>query len=156
MRTVFISYADADKELVERLFIDLRSAGIEVKFDRALALEESWVKTLEVAIRTADFVLVVVSPKYFDSPWAEKEMFYSLSREEGKGVVRTIPVIAAECKLPYALEGRVQFDLSENYREGVNGLVSWIMSGIASGIRKRLVNSGDRRPVPTEAGYQER
>ncbi|MET8149517.1 CHAT domain-containing protein [Actinoplanes sp. NPDC005259] len=65
---VFISYAHGDddhSESVRRLWLLLRSVGVDAKLDlTATAQRQFWPKWMNEQIRDADFVLVVASPRY--------------------------------------------------------------------------------------------
>ena len=69
---VFISYSPKGGEFVNRIVSDLSQTELHVSYDLTIGEGESWVEMLTRAIESARYFLVVMSPEYFGSPWAQQ------------------------------------------------------------------------------------
>ena len=81
MKRCFITYAREDREFVRRLVEDLRREGFEAMFDMLIEPGESWAQSLTKSIEGAEFFLVVMSPNYLSSAWAQEELQIGMLRE---------------------------------------------------------------------------
>ena len=78
MTRVFISYSRKDLAFVEQLTSDLREAGLDVWYDLSgLGGGARWRLEIEQAIRTSQYVIVVLSPDSVASEWVEREYLFS-------------------------------------------------------------------------------
>src|SRR6266498_225119 len=73
MSRIFVSYSGADREFVDQLVRDLQENGHEPFYDQDVAAGYSFAKQLSASIETAEVVLLILSPEYISSPWAETE-----------------------------------------------------------------------------------
>ncbi len=90
---VFISYSHADAEWNERIVGVLRSHGIEVWDDSKLRRGDSWVERTRMAIDNAQVVVLLISPRYFDSETIQgREIPYLLAQK-----TRLFPVLVDYC-----------------------------------------------------------
>ena len=98
---VFISYAHADRAVVE-LLIDhlgaLANAGrIEIFEDRQLEAGDDWDARLRDELARAEIVLFVVTAKFLRSSYCAKvELKETIRRREAEGIV-VMPIIAEHC-----------------------------------------------------------
>jgi hypothetical protein len=120
---VFISYARHDREFVARLYQDLKEHDVDVFFDQVIQPGPSWVKTLTEAIESARYILVVLSPEYLTSPWAEQEVNVALLRESEKKAT-VIPLMARRCKPPGLLGKKTYADFTKTYDSGFAELLT--------------------------------
>jgi hypothetical protein len=98
---VFISYSRTDSEFVAMLVNHLKSNEITVSYDQTdFAIGDSIAASINLAIKEADFVLIIMSPDYFNSSWATKEMEMSLAEEFDKGKTKVIPLLCRDTKIP--------------------------------------------------------
>lgn len=126
MSRVFISYSEADTKFVHRLTGDLEKAGIQVFYDKRMSAGESWASVLEDAIDQADYVLIVMSPEYFSSNWAQQEMTLALSkRRSGDG--RVIPLLVKKAKIPPLLNYIQYADFTGSYEQTLPSLLEVIV-----------------------------
>src|ERR1043165_915924 len=73
--TVFISHSHQDNELVRDLARRLRDAGLEPSADFAdVPIAADWKKTVREQIRTADAMLILVTPAALTSAWMMAEL----------------------------------------------------------------------------------
>ena len=86
---VFISCAGTEDNLAQSLAEKLQSSGIIVFYDRAdLAVGEDFLKVLRSTIERCDFVIILMSPQYFRSPWCQAELSWGLEANK-----RLLPVL---------------------------------------------------------------
>ena len=125
MPTVFLSYARADAENVDRIAADLKAEGINVWLDRdQLAPGESWVKQIESAISRSDFLLFFISRNSLKSKWAMVEYRAAFTSLKEAGGTRIIPVLLEEVgELPSFLASIQYADFTKSYYAGVRSLV---------------------------------
>lgn len=90
---LFISHASEDKEAVARpLALKLKAAGVRVWFDEfVLKLGDSLRREIEKGLSTCRYGVVVLSPKFFEKEWPQKELDGLMAREiEGKKLLLPI------------------------------------------------------------------
>jgi hypothetical protein len=86
---VFISYARTEDHFAQNLAEKLQSSGISVFYDHAdLAVGEDFQEVLRSTIERCDFVVVLMSPQYFRSPWCQAELSWGLEANK-----RLLPVL---------------------------------------------------------------
>lgn len=108
---VFISYSHRDKSFVNKLTSLLIESGIAVFFDEAdIAVGDSLADSLHRAVQDARYVLVVMSPDYFASLWATKELELGLSQEFESDRTKVIPLLYRDCDIPPLLKTKVYAD----------------------------------------------
>jgi hypothetical protein len=86
--SVFISYARPESEFANYLAERLTGAQIGVLWDKELPAGSSFSDVLKASIDNADVVIVLVSPEYFSSQWAQVELAIALSSDK-----RIIPIL---------------------------------------------------------------
>src|SRR6266498_229775 len=99
MSRIFVSYSGADREFVDQLVRDLQENGHEPFYDQDVAAGYSFAKQLSASIETAEVVLLILSPEYISSPWAETEWQLALVGDVQKNR-RVIPLLVRDCELP--------------------------------------------------------
>ncbi len=87
MSQVFLSYASADRERVERLVHALEADGPEVWWDRDIASGQSFHKVIEQALAAASCVIVVWTRQSVASEWVLNEASDARKRD------RLVPVL---------------------------------------------------------------
>jgi hypothetical protein len=74
MTQVFISYSRSDMEFVQRLAMDLNSAGLDVWWDLSdIQGSDVWERKIEEGLNASNFFIVVLSPASLDSRWVRRE-----------------------------------------------------------------------------------
>jgi len=107
----FVSYNRHDQAFVRHLFKRLTAAGLTVFFDQTeLAVGDSLATVLAEAVGNARFVVIVMSPEYFESAWASRELELAFSQELDQGTVKVIPVMRRDCTPPPFLTSKVWAD----------------------------------------------
>lgn len=111
MPNVFISYSRNDAPFVNNLVNRLQQQKIDVFYDQnSIAVGESIASSINLVIQNADYVLIVMSPDYFNSIWATKEMELALSGEFEKGVTKVIPLLCRDTEIPAILSTKLYAD----------------------------------------------
>jgi len=77
---VFVSYAHADRDYVDRLVEQLRGGGLAAWFDKEIATGLRWDQVLESRIESCGAVVVVMSAAARDSYWVGVELDHARSR----------------------------------------------------------------------------
>ena len=96
MDQVFISYSRKDLTFVEQLALDLKGAGLEVWYDLSrLEGGERWRAEIQNAIKSSQYVIIVLSPDSVESVWVEREFIYSSNLNR-----KIIPLLYRQCELP--------------------------------------------------------
>jgi hypothetical protein len=109
--TVFVSYSRRDSEFVRRLVASLKSHGISTFYDEAdIAIGDFLAVSIERAVQHAKYLLVVMSPDYFSSAWATKELELALNLEFENGQMKVLPILYRDCEIPPLLHSKVYAD----------------------------------------------
>jgi hypothetical protein len=110
---VFVCHASEDKESVALpLYEHLTQRGITCWIDDAeIAWGESIIATIQQGLSRARYVIVVLSPKFLQKKWAQKELRSALSLEIEADRNFVLPLLvgnadAALASLPFLLEKR--------------------------------------------------
>ena len=123
MQRIFISYSRKDMDFVRKLAGDLEKAGYDVWWDITdLRGGDDWVRGIPDAIKSSQFVLVVLTPDATESAWVEKEYMQALSLRK-----KVIPIMLVPGAIPFALNtiNFINFasgEYAENYRKLLEAL----------------------------------
>lgn len=126
---VFLSYARADFEAVQRVSNGLVAAGIQVWFDeKSLKPGINWMKEIERELSTVDFVVFFISPNSIKSAWAKQELQLALHRQiSGEGGAVILPVLLQDADVSPLLRQFQWVDLRDgDIKKGVERLVDAI------------------------------
>ena len=82
---IFISHASEDKEsFVKELAIKLSNKGLNVWFDEfTLTIGDSLRRSIDYGLANSRYGAVVLSKKFFEKEWPQKELDGLVAREEG-------------------------------------------------------------------------
>lgn len=111
---VFISYARADQGWVlDHLLPILEAAGLRVCLDmRDFMPGAPIIAETERAIVDSRKTLLVLTPDYLDSAWAEFESILIQTLDPGARQRRLIPLLLRPCELPLRIRGLEAIDLT--------------------------------------------
>jgi len=74
MTQVFISYSREDMEFVQRLAMDLHTAGLNVWWDLSdIQGSDVWERKIEEGLSTSQYFIVVLTPASLESRWVRRE-----------------------------------------------------------------------------------
>jgi hypothetical protein len=133
MAMVFLSYASADRSMVERVARDLRSQGVVVWFDLEDMGPGSWTRQIEEAIAAADFMLIFISSASVRSESVHRELAAAFQRQGKVGGTRIIPVLLERVehdRLPLYIQGMGYVDLTVSYRKGIQELLQVLQEAV--------------------------
>ena len=99
MKDVFISYANEDRSMAQRLAAGLEQAGVSVWWDRQIQVGSEWDKTIEDALDAAKCVVVLWTGHAKNSRWVRAEAREALKQE------KVVPVMVEANAIPLAFTG---------------------------------------------------
>lgn len=99
MKDVFISYANEDRSVAQRLAEGLEQSGISVWWDRQIQVGSEWDKTIEDALASAKCVVVLWTGHAKNSRWVRAEAREALKQE------KVVPVLLEANAIPLAFTG---------------------------------------------------
>jgi hypothetical protein len=106
-KSVFISHVSADKPVARRLARELADSGIAVWLDEwRIKVGDSISKSIDDALSSCQFVVLLMSPESLRSPWVEREWRAAYWREIDSGRLHLIPVMISDCELPPLLRDK--------------------------------------------------
>jgi hypothetical protein len=110
----FISYVRKDVEFVYKLAQSLSENGYKVFYDSTDIISGGvLLNSLKKAIENSTSVIIIMSPDYFKSRWAETELEISMDREFKTNQVYVLPVLYRDCEIPSILDGKVYLDFRD-------------------------------------------
>lgn len=113
-----------DKPFVRKLSKELEKFGTKPWIDeREIKPGDSILELIEKALRTSDFVIVVLSPYAVKSHWVKKELAVALHMEVKKRKKHLIPILIKNCKLPVFLMDKKYADFRAKFATGFEDLL---------------------------------
>ena len=146
---VFLSYPAADRKLAEQLRDELSRDGLSVStFDTQQRAGVEWRKQVEPTIRSADDILILVSPRNNPDEAQQLEWRVALQAVWQDPHKRLIPVLVRDAALPPFVFG----DSAGNETKVIRLLDPRDVRGAAQEIRKALqrVSSDVAKPSSDE------
>lgn len=121
MSQVFISYSRKDLSFVKQLAADLEKAGLDVWFDLSdLDGGSRWRIEIEKAIKSSQYVIVVLSPHSIASEWVDREFLFSSKHKR-----KIIPLMYRECDLTLNYLNLNYIDVQgQNYQMNFNEILA--------------------------------
>lgn len=121
----FLSHHHADKPRVRRLAERLRTAGLRVWFDEwIIQAGDDIYLTIERGLETARVQVLCLSPAALGSDWVTLERSTVLFRDPTNAGRRFIPLLLADCKLPYTLQRYKYVDFREETERAFKELLT--------------------------------
>src|SRR5215213_2578884 len=144
---VFISYSQADEQWVrDELWPKLEGAGLKIGDYREFGLGVPKIVNIERAIEASRKVLLVLTPDWIASEWANFESLLIQTDDLSSRIHRTLPLLLKPCDMPKRLSMLTYADFTQpaNYDSEVNRLLR------ALGTRARVFISYKRDVKPDE------
>ena len=121
---IFISYSRRDDETMRRTAFFLRDQGFKVWVDNEKLIPgtAAWEESIEIAIKNAFAVVILLSPDSKNSEWVRREITYADQFEK-----RLFPVLVkgtGEESIPLRLITRQYVDLRKDEATGLNALAA--------------------------------
>jgi hypothetical protein len=115
----FISYSNRDKEWVrDWLLLRLEEEGLRVCVDfRDFEPGAPSVTEMERAVLQSRKTLLVLTPSYLDSEWAEFENILAATLDPAARQRRVIPLLLEQCELPLRICSLTYLDFAGSDRE---------------------------------------
>ncbi len=125
---IFISYAKEDKSFAEKLYIDLRQAGVEPWLDSLdLIPGQPWDRAIRKAIGDSSYFIAVLSSRSVGKKgYVQKEIRHALAiaEEYPEDEIFIIPIRIDECEPSFEGLRRLQrADLFPSYEKGFKELL---------------------------------
>ncbi len=118
---VFISYSKADKAWVRgELLVRLKQAGLKVFRFQLGATRD---KEIERAVVNSRKTLLVLTPNYVGSEWAEYEASLVQSLDPASRSQRFIPILKEDCDLPPRIKQLIPVELTEDDEDEIQ--IAW-------------------------------
>jgi archaellum biogenesis ATPase FlaH len=101
---VFVSYSHADEEWVQdELWPQLEGAGLKISDEREFELGAPKILNIERAIEASRKVLLILTPDWVASEWANFESLLIQTDDLSSRIHRTVPLLLRPCELPKRL-----------------------------------------------------
>lgn len=91
---VFVSRSLHDKDLADYLIRDLQAQGVHVWSDKDIMPGTDLVSEIQTALERARVYVMLLSPQFLESRWANFELGVAVSRAQRGAGVRVVPVLA--------------------------------------------------------------
>jgi hypothetical protein len=129
---VFLSYAHADFEFVNRLAGDLRRRQVKVWFDERLQTGEAWRRKLAAAIKSTDAFLILLSPESVKSKMVLWEL--TTAQQARKTV---FPLLYQSCEIPITIRP-LQYQAVGGSDTDRSNALDRLVEQLRRSLRKRL------------------
>lgn len=92
---VFISHANRDKvDYVDELYLTLRKLGVRIFYDsEVISWGDNWKQAILNGTEKSEFAIIVISEKFFDREWTERELEELLKRQNTSGQKIVLPLL---------------------------------------------------------------
>jgi hypothetical protein len=125
MTTYFLSYARADAAIALKFANDLIAASVQVWVDQYdIRPSQHWDRAVEVAVRSCEGMIVILSPRSAASPNVADEVSVAIDMKK-----ELIPILIEPCVLPLRMT-RMQFiDAAQDYEGALRRCLATIKGG---------------------------
>ena len=152
-KTVFISYAREDTEVANRLYNDIKIAGLDPWLDtQSLLPGQNWRIAIKDAIKNSDYFIPLLSSNSVQKRgYVQAEFKYGIEvlKETPPDDIRVIPVRMDECEIPYEeLRKYTYQDLFPDWAGGIQKIlksmgVEKISPEITNDLQDYLISKDD-------------
>jgi len=124
---VFISYAKEDSAIAQKLYDDLKKAGVDLWFDREnLQPGQDWKLEIEKAVKESTFFIALISSRSMARKGftqGELKRALDVADEKMEGDIFVIPVRVDNCTVDVRLQHFQWLDLFPSYSDGLKKLL---------------------------------
>lgn len=122
-KNIYLSYSHNDTFIVNKIADELSKNNIHIsnKFEKYLTGEEIS-SYLTNSISSSDYMVIFISSNY--SKWQDYETYIAFEEYLSKRDITIIPVLLDKVSLPESLNNFLYIDLTQNFENGLNVLVS--------------------------------
>ena len=126
--SVFISYAREDSEYANRLYNDLKNAGLNPWLDKEELLPgQNWDKEIKKAVKNSKFFLPIFSStSVAKRGYIQREFRLAIDAadEIPEGQIFIIPIRIDECKIPFDKLSKIQYqDMFPEWNKGLQRII---------------------------------
>jgi tetratricopeptide (TPR) repeat protein len=154
---VFISYSSADEDWVRgELLARLRNKGSRVCIDyRDFRPGAPSIKEMERAVVTSAKTILVLTPNYLNSKWAEFENLMLQTLDPANQELRLIPLLKEKCDLPLRIKYMTYVDFTDagNLDFAWSRLLNAIKPGSGDTVGAQHAASLQNAPIPRAPQY---
>jgi hypothetical protein len=133
MAKIFLSHSSKDKDFVRRLATDLAEMGhTPWRDEEQIKAGDSIVRAIDEAVRSADYVVIVLSSNSVQSSWFATEWEAKLWQEINQRRTMVIPALIDDCEIPALLKPKRYADFRKSYGKGLVELMGGIAPSLLS------------------------
>lgn len=119
---VFISYSHRDRKTAERVAETIRNEGYDAWWDEDIPPGANWAEETAEALNRSQAIVILISPDFMESDYAQKEINFALSGEKFNR--RVIPVLLKPtAQLPWIFNRLNVIDASRNIDKAARQVV---------------------------------
>jgi hypothetical protein len=121
---IFISYSHKNKELAQKLALNLVRRRIPVWIDDwEVSCGESLIEAVQKAVQDSSALLILLSKDSVESVWCKTEVVAAIQRELEEKKILAIPVLLEDCDIPLFLRVKKYADFRKNFDEGLRAVL---------------------------------
>ncbi|MDP3683833.1 MAG: toll/interleukin-1 receptor domain-containing protein, partial [Ignavibacteria bacterium] len=125
--TLFLCHASEDKPFVDKLVNELDRHAYYAWYDkREIFVGDSIVEKINDGLKSADYLIVVLSSKSVNKPWVKRELNSSIMRQLSSESILILPILIEDCEIPKLLNDIKYADFRLSFKVGVNELIGSI------------------------------
>lgn len=126
---IFLSHSSVDKPLVEEIAFELITEGIDVWLDKwEIENGDLLNQKINEGIKDSSFVILFLSPDSLKSPWVQRELEETLTKEGNEKKKYLLLVKLRDCELDENISNRLYTDFSISFTEGLSCLIKLLKS----------------------------
>ncbi len=119
---VFISYSHRDRRAAERVAETIRNEGYDAWWDVDIRPGANWAEETAEALNGSQAIVMLISPDFMKSDWAQKEIDFALTGEKFNR--RVIPVLLRPtAQLPWIFDRLNVIDASKSIDKAARQVV---------------------------------
>jgi len=145
MSIAFLSYTQQDQAIAKRISSDLATEGIQVWFDQQQILAgDSILDRIREGIRTADYLIVLLSKHSSQSEWMEREIGVAFEKFGKEETTAIIPVSIDGTPVPQRFSKIRYVNLTEGHEQAIKEIVNRIKRDCATKVDlEKVINTND-------------
>ena len=123
---VFVSYSRHDRDITQRLVVDLTKAGAEVWVDVDGIQSGNFMQAIDQALMKCDWMVLILSPSALESTYVSQETYSALHRVQQGYMKGVIPVVVDTCQpgsIPPQWDVLQRYDATQDYAAALAGVV---------------------------------
>ena len=113
--SVFLSFANENRDIALRIIEDLSGYNIEVITDDIVKIGDSIENKIKNGIERSQFFIALITPKFIQSQWTHEELKLALHKEKRNNSYIILPLLYETKKLPKHITDRKYVDLKKDY-----------------------------------------